>query len=264
MLSELREKTVLITGGTRGIGLETGLAFGKAGARCVLTHRWGSADEADICEKFEVVGASQPAIYEADVVNEDDTTALLNLMKESHDGVHVLVANVAVAPLVKGLDDYVRRDFTRCLEFSTWPLASYTKRILDLFGSYPRYIVGISSTGHLRYAGAYDAVAIAKSALETMCRYLAFRLGPEGVRVNVVRPSFVETEALATVFGEDFSTYLEEKSPGIVISKQEVANAVLALCSGLLDGVNGQVIQVDRGTMFGDSIVRYYENDSLK
>ena len=58
MLNDLRGKTVLITGGTRGIGLATGLAFGREGAVCTLTHRWGSADENDIRRRFrEAYGA---------------------------------------------------------------------------------------------------------------------------------------------------------------------------------------------------------------
>ncbi|HEY0136691.1 MAG TPA: SDR family NAD(P)-dependent oxidoreductase, partial [Nannocystis sp.] len=60
-------KAVLITGGTRGIGLACGLAFARHGARVILTHRWGSADEGELRAKFAELGAPEPMIVEADV-----------------------------------------------------------------------------------------------------------------------------------------------------------------------------------------------------
>ncbi len=259
MLNDLQGKVVLVTGGTRGIGLATGLAFGKAGAHCVLTHRWGSADEDEIAARFAAAGAPPPLIVEADVANDDDTDALLEAVRQRHDKIHAFVSNAAIAPIVQAMSDYVKRDFLRCIEYSTWPMAAYTNKIHAAFGAYPRYVVGVSSTGHLRYTGDYDAIAIAKSAMETLCRYMAFRLGPEGVSVNVIRPSYVNTEALATVVGEGFTEFVEAAAPKAIVPVEEVANAVLALCSGLLDGMNGQVLQVDRGTLFADSIVRQFE-----
>jgi len=259
MLSSLRDKVVLVTGGTRGIGLATGLAFGRAGSRCILTHRWGSADESEIRRQFAEVGAPPPLIVEADVSNDADTDALLETAGEHCDSIDVFVSNVAVASLVSGIEDYVKRDFLRSIEYSTWPMAAYTKRIHAKFGAYPRYIVGLSSTGHLHYNIGYDAVAVAKSALEALCRFMAFRLGPHGVTVNLVRPSFVDTEAAALVLGKGFADFIRSTSPTSLISPGEVANVILALCSGLMDGVSGQIIQVDRGAIFSDTIIRQFE-----
>ena len=259
MLNDLHGKVVLITGGTRGIGLATGLAFGAVGAHCILTHRWGSADEDEIRARFAAAAAPVPFIVEADVANDGDTDTLMDAIRERHDKVDVFVSNAAIAPMVKGLEDYVKRDFLRCIEYSTWPMVAYTNKIRSTFGAYPRYVVGISSTGHLRYTGDYDAVAFAKSAMETLCRYMAYRLGPQGVSVNIVRPSYVDTEALVVVVGEGFTEFVKAAAPNAIVPVEEVSGAVLALCSGLLDGVNGQVIQVDRGALFSDSIVRQFE-----
>ena len=67
----LAGKAVVITGGTKGIGLACGLAFGQVGARTYLTHRWGSADEDELRRRFAEVGAPEPVIVEADVSNAD-------------------------------------------------------------------------------------------------------------------------------------------------------------------------------------------------
>ena len=66
MLNDFHGKAVLITGGTKGIGLATGLAFGQAGAHVTLTHKWGSADEDEIRQQFADCGAPEPKIMEAD------------------------------------------------------------------------------------------------------------------------------------------------------------------------------------------------------
>ncbi len=255
MLNDLNGKTVLVTGGTRGIGLAIGLAFGGRQARCVLTHRWGSADEDEIRARFAEAGAPAPLIVEADVANAADTDDLLAAIRDETGRLDVFVSNAAFAPPVATFDDYVKRDFLRAIEYTTWPMAAYTRAIRAQFGQYPRYVVGLSSPGHLRYLDGYDAVAMAKSMLETMTAYLAHHLGPEGVNVNIVRAGFVDTEALASVIGADKVARLREIAPERIIPVEEVADAVLALCSGLLDGVNGAVIPVDRGTVFSDSML---------
>jgi NAD(P)-dependent dehydrogenase (short-subunit alcohol dehydrogenase family) len=79
---DFKDRVVLITGGTRGIGLACGLAFGRQGARTVLTHRWGSADEDELRARFVAVGAPPPLVIEADASREEDTARLLGRLKE--------------------------------------------------------------------------------------------------------------------------------------------------------------------------------------
>ena len=78
LLLDFSGKVVLITGGTRGIGLETALSFGKRGALCVLTYNWGDHDEDAINTQFDEQKAPRPIFVSADVSKNDDTKALLN------------------------------------------------------------------------------------------------------------------------------------------------------------------------------------------
>ena len=260
MINDLTGKAVLVTGGTMGIGLATGLAFGQHGARVVLTHKWGTADEDEVRARFAEAGAPAPMIVQADVANAEDTDALLGKIREEHDAVEAFISNVSVALLVKGFEDYVSRSLFRSIEYSAWPMVEYPRRIRDVFGRYPRYIVGLSSGGPDHFYANYDFVAASKAVMETLCRYLNYRLSEEDVRINVVRSRLVRTESLTATFGAEFVEF----AAGYGMKRQfitceEVANAILALCSGLLDGVSGQVIMVDRGTSFADNLMRLYD-----
>jgi enoyl-[acyl-carrier-protein] reductase (NADH) len=96
--------------------------------------------------------------------------------------------------------------------------------------------------------------------METLCRYMSYRLFDEDVRVNVVRSRLVRTESLRATFGNDFEAFAERfNMKRQFISCEEVAGTILALCSGLLDGMSGQVLMVDRGTSFFDNLMRIYE-----
>lgn len=265
MLNDLTGKAVLITGGTKGIGLATGLAFGKRGAQVTLTHKWGSADEAEIREQFAQVQAPEPKIVEADAGSTEDTKAVLGELKKNHDRVEVLISNVAFAQVVKSMGDYQKRSLLRSIEYSVWPMIDYLQEIKAIFGQYPRYLIGLSSQGPDKYTANYDFVASAKAVLETLCRYLAFRLAAEKININVVRAALVRTESLKATMGDECIPFIERFDPTLFVTVDEVASTILALCSGLMDSVTGQVIAVDHGAPFYDNVMRLYgERDQIE
>jgi NAD(P)-dependent dehydrogenase (short-subunit alcohol dehydrogenase family) len=254
---DLSGKVVLVTGGTMGIGLATGLAYGRAGARAVLTHRWGSADEDEIRARFQEAGAPAPLIVEADASRAEDTERLLELVAAEHAGVDTLVSNVAFALRVSGIEDYDRRGLEKSIDYTAWPMVAYLRAIKARFGRYPRYAIGLSSDGPDGFFQNYDFVAMSKAVLETMCRYLNFRLFEEEVRVNVIRSRLVRTASFDATFGAEFHDFLEALGgfEDCYTTPEDIANAALALGSGLLDAVGGQVIMVDKGFEFFDNLM---------
>jgi NAD(P)-dependent dehydrogenase (short-subunit alcohol dehydrogenase family) len=265
MLNDFHGKAVLITGGTKGIGLATGLVFGRQGARVTLTHKWGSADEDEIRGQFAACGAPEPCIVEADAGSAEDTQAVLAELKKSHERVDVFVSNVAFAQVVKSLGDYQKRSLLRSIEYSVWPMIDYLQQMKVVFGQYPRYLIGLSSQGPDKYTANYDFVASSKAVVETLCRYLAFRLAGEHVNINVVRAALVRTESLNATMGDECVPFIERFDKSMFVTPDEVAGTILALCSGLMDAVTGQVVSVDHGAPFYDNVMRLYgERDRIQ
>ncbi len=259
MIPDLRGKTALITGGTMGIGLETGLALAGAGAACTLTYKWGTADEESVRARFQAIGASEPLIVRADAASEQDTAELLADLRTRYDRIDIFVSNVSAALVVSDLADYSRKDLYRTIDYSAWPLVHYTREIHKLFGRYPRYIISLSSTGVDHYSRGYDFMAASKAVLETFCRYLNYRLQYDDVRINVVRSRNIRTQALEDTFGADFERFARRFiRDEHFIAASEVANVILALVSGWMDGYSGQVLTVDRGMTFFDNLMRLY------
>jgi NAD(P)-dependent dehydrogenase (short-subunit alcohol dehydrogenase family) len=263
-VNDLRGQAVLVTGGTMGIGLATALAFARRGAVCTLTYKWGSVEEADVVARFASEQLPTPHLVQADVARDEETDALLQAMRQRHDSVYAFISNVSMALVTKGLADYDKRALFKSIEYSAWPMFAYTAAIKKIFGRYPRYVVGLSSGGPDHFYRNYDFIGASKALMETLCRYMNYRLYDEDVRINVVRSRLVITESLKATFGEEFIEFASKINlERQFVSADELASAIFGLCSGLMDGVSGQVIMVDRGGTFSDNLMGLYEERDL-
>ncbi|RKX79839.1 MAG: SDR family NAD(P)-dependent oxidoreductase [Spirochaetes bacterium] len=259
---DYRDRVVLVTGGTKGIGLATALEFGRAGARLYITYKWGSADTEELFDAFREAGAEKPVLIQADASVSEDTDTLMEEIGKLENSIDVYINNVGFALRTETIEDYKKRSLFKTLEYSTWPIVEYSRKIKERFGKYPKYIVGISSNGPDHFYRGYDFVAASKALLEFFSRYLSVHLFEEGSRVNVLRFGMVRTESFEAIFGSEFFDFLKDQgvTEKMILSPEDCGRAVLALCSGLMDAVNGQIINVDYGLPFMDnSMIRYLQ-----
>lgn len=257
---DFRGRTILVTGGTKGIGRAVGLSFAARGGQCVLTHKWGSADQDDLLRAYADCGAPAPLIVQSDVSSDEDRVRLFDTLETQAAPPDVIVSNVSFSFVTASLEDYRERSLYKSIEYSAWPFVSYTREAIARFGRPPKYAVGISSPGPDFFHTGYDFAASAKAVMEAFCRYLTARLAEHDTRFNVVRPAGVFTDSLDSTFGDDFKTFaLKLSGAEHYLKGEDVGNVVVALCSGWLDGIGGQVIDIDRGTHFFDGAMRLYE-----
>ncbi|MBU1076307.1 MAG: SDR family oxidoreductase [Spirochaetes bacterium] len=257
---DMKNKAVLITGGTKGIGLATALQFAMAGARTYLTYKWGSADLDKLGKEFEKKKAEKPVLLEADVSVDEDTDKLLAQIAKTEKKIDIFISNVGFAQRTMSIDEYKKRSLFKTLEYSTWPMIEYSRKINKLFKKYPSYIVGISSDGPDHFYQGYDFVAASKALLEFFAKYLSIHLFEEGSRVNVIRFGTVKTESFSQIFGEEFFDFLKENDipEKMILTPEDCGRSVFALCSGYLDAMNGQIISVDHGMPFRDNLMMRY------
>lgn len=263
---DMKDTVVLITGGTKGIGRAAARQFAGAGAKLYLTYKWGSADAGELEREFTELGAPAPCLLEADASRDEDTDRLLTEIAKREKGIDVFVSNVGFAQRTMSLEEYRKRSLFKTLEYSTWPLIEYSRGIKSRFGRYPRHIVGISSDGPDHFYTGYDFVAASKALLEFFAKYLSVHLFEEGSRVNVIRFGMVKTESFSLIFGEKFFDFLKQEGipEEMILTAEACGKAVLALCSGLLDAVNGQIITVDNGLSFRDNTLMRYLSQGAK
>ncbi len=253
-------KVVLVTGGTKGIGLATALSFARHGAQAVITHRWGSADEDEVREQFVRAEGPPPLIVEADILSSPDTTQLFTTIRETYGRLDAFISNASTAVTVQSLEDLTERAFLRSMRATAWPTVEYTLAAKKILGAYPKYVVVMSSDGPDRFTPMYDFVACGKAAVESLARYLAYRLRAECVCVNVVRSRAIKTDAFTSTFGAPFHGFLRQfVAEEWFMRPEEVGDAAFALCSGMFDAMTGQVLMVDRGNTFADGISLVFE-----
>jgi NAD(P)-dependent dehydrogenase (short-subunit alcohol dehydrogenase family) len=251
---DLAGSTVLVTGGTRGLGKAVGMEFARAGATVVLTHRWGSVSESELQQEFASAGLPPAHVVESDVSDRKAVRELMERVRQRAGRLDVFVSNVAFAKIVQEIAELKRSTLELSLAYSAWPLVDHVQAAREVLGRSPRYVLAVSSDGPDVCHAGYDLAGASKAVLETLVRYLALRLRGDGVRVNAVRPGLLDTASSRATAGDAAIEAVRERAAALVQDPRGVARACVALCSGLMDAVTGQVLTVDEGWSLVDPL----------
>jgi enoyl-[acyl-carrier protein] reductase III len=233
--------SVLVTGGSRGIGKAIALRFATLGAtRVAIGYMRGDAAAEETAEELRSLGA-EPVLLRGNVASSrvaEEAAALGPL--------DVLVHAAATGVIRPALEtDDKHWDWT--LSANARALLSLTRAAAPAMpeGS---SILGISSLGAVRVLDNYTLVGVSKAALETLVRYLAVELAPRGIRVNAVSAGVVETGALEHFPNKDAMLEMGIRNPvGRLVTPEDVAGVVTFLCSPEADMIRGQTIVIDGG-----------------
>jgi 3-oxoacyl-[acyl-carrier protein] reductase len=240
---DLSGRVALVTGASRGIGRAIAIALGDAGATLAVNYHERAQEAGDVADMIGAAGGRAIAAG-ADVSVRQAVTDMVARIEAELGPVDILVNNAGIA-IARGFDDLGEEEFDRTIAVNLKSAFLCTTAVLP--GMRARRwgrIVNISS-GAARGAGVigvhYNA---SKAGLEGLTRGYAARLAREGITVNAVAPSLIETEML----GPRRSEFAARIPVGRLGTAEEVAQAVLMVVAN--GYMTGQTIQVNGGTHF--------------
>ena len=250
-MKTFENKTVVITGGTSGIGKATALAFSEQGANVVVSGRRISEGENVV---REITSAGGNALFvRTDASREDDITALIEKAVATFGALHIAFNNAGTEGQFGLLTtEQTVEHYRQICEINIiGVLLSMKHEIPAMLRSGGGAIVNTSSVGgHVGFPGASVYVA-SKFAVIGLTKTAALEFAKQGVRVNSVSPGTVQTEMFDRAFGKgqtDIKKAIEAQNPvGRVGTPEEIASAVLWLSSPGAAFTTGQDIIVEGG-----------------
>ncbi|MEV5974744.1 SDR family oxidoreductase [Streptomyces sp. NPDC051921] len=256
----LQGQKALVTGANSGIGKATAIGLGRAGADVVVNYVTGREAAEEVVEEITSFGV-RAAAYEADVSQEDQVTAMMDRMVEEFGTIDVLVANAGLQRDAR-LTDMTLAQWEKVIDVNLTGQFLCAREAVKEFrrrGVVPEVsraagkIVCMSSvhqvipwSGHVNYASS-------KGGVQMMMQTLAQELAPEKIRVNAVAPGAIKTPINRAAWEtaearEDLLRLIPYDRIG---EPEDIANAVIALSSDLMDYVVGTTLYVDGGmTLF--------------
>jgi len=241
-MQDLGGHTALVTGASRGIGAAVALALAGAGASVAVNYRERAKDAEVVVEKIAASGGRAIAVA-ADVSRGADVATMIEDVTKALGPIDILINNAGMA-IVRGVDDLTEAEFDLTISVNLKSAFLCTQAVLPAMRARQwGRIVNISS-GAARGAGAigvhYNA---SKAGMEGLTRGYAARLVKEGITVNAVAPSLIETDMMRG------RTELARNIPlGRMGQAEEVAQAVLMVIGN--DYMTGQTILLNGGMAF--------------
>lgn len=254
----IQGKTLLISGGTRGIGKAIVYAFAAQGVNVAFTYNSNAEIAQEIVNDVEKTHGVKCRGYPLNILEPDEYKAVYTQFDEDFDRLDFFISNAIISgrAVVGGFGPFMRLKpkglnniYTATVDAFVVGAQEAAKRMEKTGGG---SIISMSSTGNLVYTPNYAGHGTNKAAVEAMVRYAAAELGEKGIRVNAVSGGPIDTDALKA-----FPNYEEVK--GEVIKRSplsrmgeadDLTGACLFLCGNGSSWLTGQTIVVDGGTTF--------------
>ncbi|MEH1846543.1 MAG: SDR family oxidoreductase [Nostoc sp.] len=241
----LREKVVLITGGTSGIGRATAMAMGGAGAKVVFSGRRDPEGE-ETAALVRDTGA-ECKFVRSDVSSEADVKALVQTTIATYGKLDCAFNNAGIDPPVKPLHEQSLEDFDKVMAINVRGLFLCMKyEIQQMLTQGAGAIVNTSSIGGLIGFPGISPYHASKHAVMGLTRSAALDYAKQGIRINAVNPGMTDTEMLDRLDSGSVND-LSEVPMGRKGQAAEIAQAVVFLCSDAASYITGQPLVVDGG-----------------
>ena len=243
-------QVALVTGAGSGLGLATATAFAEAGASVVLAD-WNEQSVRAAAEEIAAKGGNTLAIR-CDVSNDDDVAAMVAKTVETFGRLDAAYNNAGVQNALAETADVTRQDYDRVMGINLRGVWSCMKfELCQMRKQDSGAIVNCSSLGGLVGGAERGTYHAAKHGVIGFTKSAALEYGARGIRVNAVCPGLIQTpmsDQMVAAGQGDALKAMENSIPMRRVGRpEEIANAVLWLCSDAASYVTGQSISVDGG-----------------
>jgi 3-oxoacyl-[acyl-carrier protein] reductase len=246
-MNNLKGKTALVTGASRGIGRASALALAQAGAQ-VLVHYSSSEKEADAVVAEIRKGGGKAEKVAANLRKPDSAHTLAKQVRAIvGDRLDILVANAGVSKSAT-IEDTTVEDFDNLFAVNVRAPFFLVQQLLPALCKGSNIILTSSLAAHAS-VGTLSAYAATKGAVDTLVKHFAAALGPRGIRVNAVAPGVVETDMsnfTKTDAGRDFTLGMQALKR--LAQPEDIAPVVAFLASDDARWITGHTIHVDGGS----------------
>lgn len=237
-------KTVLVTGGTKGIGKAIALEFLKQGCEVVINYHSDEREALATQEEFNMLGYC-PVLMRADVSDEAQVRSMFREYFSIYDKLDVLVNNAGIS-LVRVIQDTTLFDWNKIFAVNVNGAFLCSKAVIDrMIGGGGGCIINVSSIWGEVGASCEVAYSASKGALISFTKALAKELAPSKVRVNCVSPGVIDTKMNSNLTGEEMEQLVDRIPLGRIGSPEDVAKACVYLSDA--DYVTGEVLSVGGG-----------------
>jgi 3-oxoacyl-[acyl-carrier protein] reductase len=246
---DLSLRTALVTGGSRGIGRATAELLAEAGAKVAVNYRRDDRSAEDFVRRVRAAGGEALALA-GDLSRPEEARQLVRDVLAAWGRLDIVVNNAGIWEEDRaGAGDLDTWD--RTFGVNVRGAFVLTDAAIGPIEKEGGSIVFVSSTAGQRGEARHSAYAASKGALISYTKSLAAELGPRGIRVNCVAPGWVDTGMTAEALGDAESRAEIEKSIplGRVGRPEDVAAAILFLVSDLARHVQGEVLNVNGGSV---------------
>ncbi|OZF07805.1 dehydrogenase [Rhodococcus sp. 15-1154-1] len=244
----MRDKTVLITGGSRGMGQQLALRLAGEGANIVVNYRRDTEAASQTVEAIEAAGGKALAV-QADVSDTAAVEAMIGHAVDRFGSLDVVVANAA-ASAFKPLMDIHGRHIEKTMGITVQGFLDLVRLALPHMNRGGR-VMAVSGWDSFRVLPGHGLLGAAKAAMETIVKYLAIELAAKGVSTIGVCPGPIDTDSFRYYAGDAWDDYakqwLAQTPSGAYPTPAEVAEVMAFLCSPQSAVINGQTIVVDGG-----------------
>ncbi len=253
MFSSLKDKSVLVTGGSKGIGKGIARVFAKAGCRVLIIARHEAAAKA-AAEEFTKAGG-KAAAFAADVTDFKSMQAAAEFAVRAHGGLDVLCANAGIFPQVK-IEDMSEETWDVTVDTNLKGAFLSVKACLPALkkSGEGRIILTSSITGPITGFPGWTHYGATKAGQLGFMRTACIELAKYGITINAVMPGNIKTEGLADL-GPDYERTMAASIPlkrlGTV---EDIGYAALYFATREAGYVTGQTIIVDGGQILPESL----------